>query len=120
MAKKKNKRRIDTGGGGGFVFSTDPDFEPPLDDDAPEETPDPKGQDLRIHLERYKGNKKASVVRGFVGRDSDLANLGRKLKAACGTGGSVKNGEIMIQGDKREQIGKYLESQGYRYKLSGG
>ncbi len=114
MAKKKKKRDF-----GGMVYSTDPDYT--FDDFSDEaETLPPQQQDLRIKLERYKGNKKASVVTGFVGNEDDLKALGKLLKTKCGGGGSVKEGDIIIQGDHREKIGQVLKKEGYRYKLSGG
>lgn len=115
MAKKKNNKRDF----GGMVYSTDPDFD--LDDSGDGgETPPPQQQNLRIHLMRYKGNKMASVVKGFVGREEDLKDLGKLLKSRCGVGGSVKDGEIIIQGDKRQQMGEVLKGEGYKFKLAGG
>lgn len=116
MAKKKNKKRDF----GGMVYSTDPDYDYDYGDGGDEETLPPQQQNLRIHLMRHKGNKMASVVRGFVGAESDLKDLGKMLKSRCGVGGSVKDGEIIIQGDKRKQIGDVLAEKGYKYKLSGG
>lgn len=116
MAKKKNKKRDF----GGMVYSTDPDYSYGDDDGDGAELLPPQQQNLRIHLMRHKGNKMASVVRGFVGPEADLKDLGKLLKSRCGVGGSVKDGEIIIQGDKRNQIGEILKKEGYKYKLSGG
>lgn len=113
MAKKK-KRKFD-----GFVYSTDPDFnyEDNLND---ENTRPPHQQNLRIHLRRMKGNKQATIVREFIGAEDDLQALGKLLKQKCGTGGAVKDGEIIIQGDKRKQVGDILTQEGYKWKFSGG
>ena len=114
MSKKKQRRS-------GIVYSTDPDFEPEFDQGEQEaETLPPQQQDLRISLQRLKGNKVVTRVYQFVGSDDDLKDLGKQLKQSCGCGGSVKNGDILLQGDFRELIGKELSKQGYKYKLSGG
>lgn len=101
------------------MFSTDPDFS--YEESWRESTTlPPHQQDLRIKLERYKGNKIATVIVGFIGSEEDLKDLGKTLKSKCGTGGSVKEGEIIIQGNKREQVGKILAEMGYKFKNSGG
>lgn len=116
MPKKKKKRDFS-----GMVYSTDPDYDLDAFDAVDEEdTLAPQHQNLRIKLERYKGNKKASVVTGFIGTEADLKALGKLLKTKCGGGGSVKEGDIIIQGDHRQRIGEVLAAEGYKYKLSGG
>ena len=59
-------------------------------------------------------------MRGFVGREADLAELGRMLKSKCGTGGSAKDGEIIIQGDRRDRVAELLAAAGYVCKKAGG
>lgn len=113
MARKK-KKRFD-----GIVYSTNDDFGYE-EDGYEEDTPDPGKQDLRIRLDRLKGNKRATIITGFIGSDDDLKDLGKTLKSRCGVGGSAKDGEIIIQGDMRDKVGKELEKLGYRYKFSGG
>ena len=117
MAKKKKNTRRNTGG---FVYSTDPDFDYDEGSGEDAETLPPNQQNLRLHLQRFKGNKIATVVKGFVGSESDLKDLGKLLKSKCGTGGSVKDGEIIIQGNKRDKVGEILAKEGYKYKNSGG
>lgn len=114
MAKKK-KKKFD-----GMVYSTDPDFEVNDDYGDESETLPPQQQDLRIHLDRLKGNKIATVVRGFEGSDADLKDLGKMLKSKCGVGGTAKDGEIIIQGNQRNKVGDELKKLGYRFKFSGG
>lgn len=115
MAKKKKAKRDFSG----IVYSTDPDYG--YDDDVQgEETLPPQQQNLRIHLIRHKGNKISTVIREFRGSDDDLAALGKLLKSKCGTGGSVKDGEIIIQGEKRKQVAGVLDGEGYKYKFVGG
>ena len=104
----------------GIVYSTDPDFEYSYGSGDEQETLPSSAQDLRVHVVSLKGNKKATIVKGFVGRGDDLKELGKKLKSACGTGGTAKDGEIIIQGDKREQVIGILLADGYRAKRSGG
>ena len=77
-------------------------------------------QDLRIWLENKPGGKKATIVRGFNGPNSNLRQLGKELKSLCHVGGTVKNGEIMMQGNVRKQVYDFLIENGYRAKLSGG
>ena len=107
---------------GGLVYSTNPDFN--LKNDAEEKTLSVSvgiKQDLRVWLEKnHRGGKTAVVIRGFVGKDSELELLGRTLKQKCGTGGSVKDGEIIIQGDHRDKIVKYLSEMGHSSKKAGG
>jgi translation initiation factor 1 len=105
----------------GFVFSTDPNFK--LEDDEQTiETLPPNQQKLRIWLEtKHRGGKAASIVAGFIGTDDDLEKLSKQLKNFCGTGGSAKDGEIIIQGDQREKILQWLLKNGYtQTKKAGG
>lgn len=106
---------------GGFVFSTNPDFRPDTGDSDPTETPEPVRQNLRIWLERIKGGKEATVIKGFAGNDDDLDQLARLLKNKCATGGNAKDGIILIQGDHRDKVLKLLVDMGYKNtKKAGG
>jgi len=106
MAKKKLHND-------GIVYSTDPDFK--LSADQPEEETLPvKQQKLKIKLDtRQRAGKAVTLVEGFAGIKDDLEDLGKKLKAHCGTGGSVKDGMIIIQGDQRDKILQWLLKNGY-------
>ena len=104
----------------GIVYSTNSDFNYKYDDSSEANTLNPAQQNLRIHLMSFKGNKKASIIKGFVGTEADLKDLGKRLKSACGVGGSVKDGEIIIQGEKRDQVLKLQIDEGYKAKKSGG
>jgi len=115
MSKKKTRKEW----GGNMVYSTNSDFR--IDDDYEESTLDPSQQNLRIWLEKGgRGGKVASVIKGFIGSDEELKALGKKIKTACGTGGSAKNGEIIIQGDHRDKILNILNNDGYKAKKAGG
>lgn len=116
MAKKKT----DLSGLSGLVYSTDPNFRlPEQDNDA--ESVAPQQQDLRVWLEKnQRGGKTATVIRQFRGTDDELEALCKILKSKLGTGGSAKDGEIIIQGDHRKKIGDIFTQLGYRYKLAGG
>jgi translation initiation factor 1 len=98
----------------GMVYSTNPDFV--FDDgveEEPETLPAPK-QKLRVSIERNgRGGKTVTLVKGFVGKEDDLKALGKTLKTKCGVGGSVKDGEVVVQGDFRDKIVALLKSLGY-------
>jgi translation initiation factor 1 len=98
----------------GFVFSTDPDFkfESGL---APTETLLPAQQKLKVRLDaKHRAGRAVTLVEGFIGKEADLEDVGKKLKSFCGTGGAVKDGEIIIQGDQREKVMVWLIKNGYK------
>ena len=104
MAKKQSS--------GGFVYSTDPSYRPP--EEKPESAALPLTQQkLRARLEKRNG-KPTTVIAGFIGPDADLEALGKKLKGKAGTGGSAKDGLIIIQGDVREKCVAWLKEGGYK------
>ena len=104
----------------GIVYSTDPDFR--MDEDLPmEETLPPRQQKLRIKLDtKQRAGKALSLVEGFLGTTADLEELGKKLKAHCGTGGSVKDGLILVQGDHRDKILQWLLKNDYSQSKKAG
>jgi translation initiation factor 1 len=101
MSKKKASSN-------GIVYSTDPSFR--TEEDLPAEvTPPAKQQRLRVRLDtRQRAGKAVTLVDGFIGKKEDLEELGKKLKAFCGTGGSVKDGFVIVQGDQRDKILQWL------------
>lgn len=104
---------------GGLVFSTNKNIDLSNQEDEIE-TPIPGQQDLRVWLEKnHRGGKVASVIKGFIGKQQDLEALGKTIKTKCGTGGSAKEGEIIIQGDHREKIVALLQQLGYKAKKAG-
>jgi translation initiation factor 1 len=98
----------------GIIYSTDPDFRPAEEERLAEETLAPGQQKLRIRLDkRQRAGKAVTLVEGFAGQAADLEELGKKLKAVCGTGGAVKEGAVLIQGDQREKVLQWLAKNGY-------
>ncbi len=105
----------------GIVYSTDPGFN--FQNNGPEEpeTLIPREQNLKVWLDRkQRKGKVVTLITGFVGRESDLADLGKMLKSKLGTGGAAKGGEILIQGDFRDKVIEILAAEGYKVKKAGG
>src|SRR6187551_395657 len=97
----------------GFVYSTNPDFN---FENGPEnrDTVPAAEQRLKIRLDtKHRAGKAVTLIEGFAGQEQDLEELGKKLKAFCGTGGSAKNSEIIVQGDHREKVLQWLLKNGY-------
>ena len=114
MGKNKKKRSD-------VVYSTDPGFDYSHDGASEEETLLPKDQSLYVfHDRKQRKGKTVTVVEGFVGSKEDLNDLSKKIKAACGVGGSVKEGVILIQGEIREKVAILLEKESYRVTRKGG
>ena len=113
MAKKK--KRVD------IVYSTNPDYGYSFDDNTEEETLEPQDQNLRVLIDRkQRKGKSVTIVEGFIGTTDDLKDLGKMLKSKCGVGGSVKDGEIIIQGEVRDKVMDLLKNDGYKVKRVGG
>jgi len=110
MSKKKRNT-------GGIVYSTDPDFSPEPDAPSEEATLAPAQQQLKVKLDtKQRAGKVVTLVDGFIGTAADLEQLGKELKTKCGTGGSAKDGQILIQGDYKDKVLKWLQDWGYKAK----
>jgi translation initiation factor 1 len=97
----------------GFVYSTDPNFSFEKEQ-ANIITLPAADQKLKIRLDtKQRAGKAVTLVEGFRGQVQDLEDLGKKLKAVCGTGGSAKDGEIIVQGDQRDKVLQWLLKNGY-------
>ena len=104
----ERKKRI------GVVYSTNPDYEYSDDSQEEAETLPKNQQKLRLNMERAgRGGKTVTLVKGFVGSEEDITALSKLLKQKCGVGGSVKDGEIIIQGDHRQRLVEILKKEGY-------
>ena len=118
MAKKKINDLSDLGG---FVFSTNKEADFSDFSDENEETLEPQDQHLEAHFSnKGRGGKTVTVISGYRGSDKDLKDLAKLLKTKCSVGGSIKDGEIIIQGNFRDNIIKILKAEGYQVKRVGG
>lgn len=116
MAKKNSWKSRD-----GVVYSTSDDFEYTDAEEEQMETLPPAQQNLKVMLDKkQRGGKQVTLIMGFIGSDEDLKILGKSLKTKCGTGGSAKDAEIIIQGDCRDKIVSFLSAEGYKVKKAGG
>jgi translation initiation factor 1 len=96
------------------VYSTNPDYQYENIGEEEAETLPKNQQKLRISMEKKgRGGKTVTLVRGFIGTEDDLKELGKLLKTKCGVGGSAKEGEIIIQGDFKQRIIDLLKAEGY-------
>ncbi len=99
-----------------LVYSTDPGFKPEEEQEEQETLPAEK-QILRLSMEtKHRAGKTVTLITGFIGKEEDMAELGKKLKNHCGTGGSAKEGEIILQGDHREKVRGWLQKNKYKVK----
>ena len=112
MGKNKKLRK-------GIIYSTNPDFEYQYKKEEIEPLSINK-QMLKVCIDKHRAGKIAVIIKEFIGSTHDLKALGRLLKTKCGVGGSVKNGEIIIQGNVRNKVMEILGKEGYNYKRVGG
>ena len=113
MAKKKEKINI--------VYSTNPDFNYQFEEENEIDTLLPNQQKLYVSIDRkQRGGKEVTLIEGFIGTEDDLKELGKKIKTKCGVGGTVKDNEIIIQGNFKDKVFDLLVKDGYQVKKKGG
>ncbi|MFM2286317.1 MAG: hypothetical protein RLZZ543_1814 [Bacteroidota bacterium] len=113
MAKPKDRINI--------VYSTNPNFNYETEQDTEAETLPPQQQQLKVMLDKKaRAGKQVTLIAGFVGKLEDLEALSKTLKNLCGSGGSAKDGEILIQGDHRDKVITFLTGKNYKAKKVGG
>jgi translation initiation factor 1 len=114
MAKQK-KEKIN------IVYSTNPDFQFQFEEEEEVDTLPNAQQRLYVSIDRkQRAGKEVTLIEGFVGTEDDLKDLGKLLKSKCGVGGTVKDNEILIQGNFRDKIFDLLVKEGYGVKKKGG
>ncbi|HIT49002.1 MAG TPA: translation initiation factor [Candidatus Coprenecus stercoripullorum] len=100
-----------------LVYSTNPSLMEDMERKNEVQTLPPSSQRLVVCIDRRnRGGKQVTLVKGFAGSETDLVALSKSLKTKCGTGGSAKDGEIVIQGDFRDKVVELLKSMGYGAK----
>lgn len=118
MAKKNINSLSDLGG---FVFSTNEKEDFSRFDDEITENLSPEDQHLEAHFSnKGRGGKTVTLITGFKGNEVELKNLAKFLKTKCSVGGSIKDGDIIIQGNFRDKIMSLLKKEGYHVKRVGG
>ncbi len=109
--KNERKNRINV------VYSTNPDYNYEYSEEEIIETVPPEKQNLRVLLDsKQRKGKIVTLIQGFVGCEDDLKELAKLLKNKCGVGGSVKDGEIIIQGEVKDKVTTILRDNHYRTK----
>ncbi len=111
---KKNKNLVNV------VYSTNPNFEYEAEQEFEQETLPNKQQKLYVSIDKkQRAGKEVTLIEGFVGQEADLKELGKLLKSKCGVGGTVKDGEIIIQGNFRDKILELLKKEGFQTVRKG-
>ena len=107
MSNKKGRINI--------VYSTNPDFNYQYEEQEEQATLPPEKQNLRVTLDsKQRAGKIVTLIDGFIGKEEDLKELAKLLKNKCGVGGSVKEGQIIIQGAFKDKILAILHDNNYR------
>ncbi len=110
--KKKNNNS-------GIVYSTNKKYFE-NNDKTEEKKSDTKDQNLKVWIERKGGGKEVTVIKEFNGTEKEAEELSKFLKTKCATGGSIRDGDILIQGNQRDKIIQLLLQKGYKARKAGG
>ena len=103
-----------------IVYSTNPDFSYESDEESTGQDIPVNQQSLKVYPDRRnRKGKTVTVVSGFSGSTESMKSLEKELKSHCGTGGTVKEGDIFIQGNVVQKVSDYLKGKGYQVKISG-
>lgn len=99
----------------GIVYSTNPEFKSFNEEEEQSAGMPAAEQKIRVRLDKkHRAGKAVTLLEGFLGNSSEQEEIGKKLKTFCGTGGSVKDGEILVQGDQRDKVLQWLIKNGYK------
>jgi translation initiation factor 1 len=116
-----SKKKTNNVNSSGIVYSTDPEFKPESESPDEESTLPADQQKLKVLLDKkQRAGKAVTLIEGYSGKTEDLELLGKTLKTFCGTGGSVKDGLIIIQGDQRDKVLIWLQKNGYKNAKRSG
>ena len=104
------------------VYSTNPNFQYQQEEQSEEDTLIASQQKLYVSIDKkQRAGKEVTLIEGFIGKEEDLKDLGKMLKGKCGVGGTVKDFEILIQGNFKDKIYDLLVKEGYtQTKKKGG
>jgi translation initiation factor 1 len=104
-----------------IVYSTNPNFQFEFEEDETIESKPNNQQKLYVSInKKQRGGKEVTLVEGFVGPEEELKELGKLLKSKCGVGGSVKDNEILIQGNFKDKVYDLLVKENYKVTKKGG
>ena len=104
-----------------IVYSTNPNFQYEFEQEESVESKPNNQQKLYVSIDKkQRGGKEVTLVEGFVGPEEELKELGKLLKSKCGVGGSVKDNEILIQGNFKDKVYDLLVKENYRVTKKGG
>ena len=103
-----------------IIYSTDENFFQNTNEDEDNINIPLNKQNLKISLKRLPGNRVLTLINGLKGDEKLFKSLSKDLKSSCGVGGSIKNKQILIQGNHRNKILNILSERGFKVKASGG
>lgn len=97
----------------GIVYSTAPDFSFSDENESAESLPSHEQSLIIVLDKKHRAGKVVSIIKGFSMKENEIEDIAKQLKSFCGSGGSAKDHEIIIQGDHREKIYQWFVKKGY-------